>query len=75
MSLNIRFYKENKMVYQIDLQMSYERLMKQLDEGKLVFYNTSTHGTEIINLNQFDFIRFSGDIEFNWSKLDGDAKE
>lgn len=75
MSLNIRFYKEDKMVYQIDLQMSYERLMKQLDEGKLVFYNTSIRGTEIINLNQFDFIRFSGDIEFNLSKLDGDAKE
>lgn len=53
MRLNILCYKENKLIYNIELCMSEKRLTKQIHDGVLTYTNKNK-GVEIINLRQFD---------------------
>lgn len=63
MKLEIKCYIKNKLVYIIELQMSKEKLIKQIKDNKLEYFNYKTGGTEIIYLDKFDKVNFNKDID------------
>lgn len=63
MKVEIKCYIKNKLIYTIDLQMSRERLLKQINENKLEYLNYKTGGTEIIYLDKFDKVNFNTNLE------------
>ena len=63
MKVEIKCYIKNKLIYTIDLQMSREKLLKQINENKLEYLNYKTGGTEIIYLDKFDKVDFNTNLE------------
>lgn len=63
MKVEIKCYIKNKLIYTIDLQMSREKLLKQINENKLEYLNYKTGGTEIIYLDKFDKVNFNTNLE------------
>lgn len=63
MKVEIKCYIKNKLVYIIDLQMSRERLLEQIKENRLEYFNYETGGTEIIYLDKFDKVDFNTNLE------------
>ena len=63
MKVEIKCYIKNKLVYIIELQMSKDKLINQIKENKLEYFNYRTGGTEIIYLDKFDKIDFNTDLE------------
>ena len=52
----IECYKNNKLIYRVELYMSEHKLLEQLKENKLQYTHRKVNGTEIIYLDQFDRI-------------------
>ena len=63
MKIEIKCYIKNKLIYTIDLQMSKDKLSKQINENKLEYVNYETGGTEIIYLDKFDKVDFNTNLE------------
>ena len=63
MKVEIKCYIKNKLIYTIDLQMQKDRLLKQIKENRLEYFNYKTGGTEIIYLDKFDKIDFTVNLE------------
>ena len=62
MKVEIKCYIKNKLIYIIELQMSKDKLVNQIKENKLEYFNYRTGGTEIIYLDKFDKVNFNTDI-------------
>ena len=59
----IECYKNNKLVYRVELFMNNEDFKKQIKNG-ILFYDTADGDTEIINLDYFDKIKVVGETLF-----------
>jgi len=61
---------KNKLIYQIELQMSTRRFLHQIKENKLFYYNKDKRCFEIINLNLFDRVTIDGLELLNFKQED-----
>lgn len=61
--IEIICYIKNKPIYKIELQMTRKKLLKQIENNKIMYLSSKTGGTEIINLNMFDRVVFNKNIE------------
>lgn len=62
-SVEIKCYIKNKLIYTINLQMTKDKLLKQIKENRLEYVNSKTGGTEIIYLDKFDKVDFNKWLE------------
>lgn len=63
--IRIECYINNKVVYNIRLCMTIEKLQKQIKDNKLVYLNDE-RDTEFIYLDKFDKVVVNDDIRKYW---------